>query len=58
MEKKKKSIKAKIDSYTKINEEPNKIYPSKSTGITGEDVKNYTLPKIMKILKDGLNLES
>ena len=51
MDKKKKSIKAKIDSYTKINEEPNKIYPSKSTGITGEDVKNYTLPKIMKILK-------
>ena len=58
MDKKKKSIKAKIDSYTKINEESKKVYPSKPTGITGEDVKNYTLPKIMKILKDGLNLES
>ena len=41
MDKKKKSIKAKIDSYTKINEEPNKIYPSKSTGITGEFNENF-----------------
>lgn len=54
---KKKPVDAKIDSYTLAGENKPRRYPRSKEPITREEVKNYALPKLLEIIKNGIEID-
>lgn len=54
---KKKPIDAKINSYTVAGENKPRKYPRSKDIITREDIKDYALPKLLDIIKNGIEID-
>lgn len=54
---KRKPVDAKIESYTVAGKDRPRIYPRSKEPVTKEDVKNYALPKLLEIIKNGIEID-
>ena len=54
---KKKPVDAKIDSYSVAGGNKPRRYPRSKDIITKEDVKDYALPRLLEIIKNGIEID-
>jgi hypothetical protein len=54
---KRKPVDAKIDSYSIAGEEKPRRYPRSKELITKEEVKDYALPRLLDIIKNGIEID-
>lgn len=54
---KKKPVDAKIDNYTIAGESKPRKYPRSKELISKEDVKDYALPRLLDIIKNGIEID-
>ena len=54
---KRKRFDAKIDSYSIAGRKKPRRYPRSKDIITKENVKDYALPRLLKILQNGIEID-